>query len=357
MRHLRSRLRAPRLAETAQRLLARSTLRLPPAALRRVAGPPRLTPEGWPMDLQTQALIRLMALVGHPELHDASVDRARHRMDQSTPIVDAPPVRDVSAKNLEIPGPDGASLRLRLYRPAGLTKRAPAVLWLHGGGFVVGSIASHDRLCRALASRVPAVVVAAHYRLAPEHPFPAATHDAVAAFRHLATHADALGLDPQAIAVAGDSAGGNLAAVVSLETRADAVRPAFQALVYPATDMTRSHPSHTFFREGPILSCASIDWFLDHYLQGHDARDPLASPLFASDLTNLPPALVVTAGFDPLRDEGAAYAEALQQAGNTVTHRCHRGMVHGFIQMSGVIDEAHRALDQLADDLRRALTR
>ncbi len=233
---------------------------------------------------------------------------------------------------------------------------APGVVYFHGGGWVGGSIESHDGVCRTLASRAGAVVVSVDYRLAPEHPFPAAPHDAIAATRWVLGNAGLVGIDAGRVAVAGDSAGGNLAAVVCQALRDEAARPAFQVLVYPATDLTRALPSHAMFASSYFLSRAAGDWYLGHYLRGpEDALDPLGSPLFAKDLSRLPPALVVTAGFDSLRDEGRAYAEKMRAAGVETEYVCIDGQAHGFFSMAGVLRDGARVLDLAASRLRAAL--
>jgi acetyl esterase len=232
------------------------------------------------------------------------------------------------------------------------------LVWFHGGGFALGSIRSHDGVCRALAQRSRAAVIAIDYRLAPEHPFPAAVEDAIATARWVIANAAALDVDAAAIAIGGDSAGGNLTAVVTQALRHDDKRPAFQLLVYPAVDFTREHASHEHFSEGFILSRASIDWFIGHYLSSTDLfRDPRASPLFTEDLSGLPPALVLTAGFDPLRDEGRRYAERMREAGNDVEHVCADGMLHGFFNMGGMVRAADAIIHRAAEKLRRALAR
>ena len=244
---------------------------------------------------------------------------------------------------------------MRVYRPESETP-LPVVVYFHGGGFVIGDISTHDTTCQRLAAGVPAVVVSVDYRLAPEHRFPAAVEDCDAATAWVAAHAAELGGDPARLAVAGDSAGGNLAAVVARHAR-DAGGPAiaFQLLVYPATDMTGSLPSHTENGKGYLLTSDTMAWFLDNYLAGENVSDPDASPLFAGDLGGLPPALVVTAEFDPLRDEGEAYAERLRQAGVKATTSRYDGMIHAFYGLDPIFDAAKRATAETVAALRDAL--
>jgi len=200
--------------------------------------------------------------------------------------------------------------------------------------------------------------VSVDYRLAPEHPFPAATEDAIATARWVLENAPRLGLDAARIAVGGDSAGGNLAALASIGLRDAERRPAFQLLVYPATDLTRGSPSHAMFADGYFLGKAAIDWYLGHYLRDPaDAKNPLASPLLAHDLSRLPPALVITAGFDPLRDEGKAYADKMRAAGVDVELACFEGQMHGFLFLGAALRESVRAVDLAAARLREALAK
>jgi acetyl esterase len=233
-----------------------------------------------------------------------------------------------------IPGPAG-DLAVRIYRRMGQTEPVPAIVYLHGGGWVVGDLDTHDGSCRLLAHESECVVVAVDYRLAPEHPFPAAIDDAVAAYRWVHHHAAELGTEPGRVGVMGDSAGGNLAAVVAQVTRdTDVPAPTAQCLVYPATDALLREASHELFGEGFFLTRAGIEWYRSKYLPDPtDWDSPLASPIEAPDLSGLCPALVVTAGFDPLRDEGRRYAERLEQAGVPVRYRCYDDMVHGFFGM------------------------
>jgi acetyl esterase len=277
-------------------------------------------------------------------------------MERSLPIVD---FRGIPARIVDrtIPGPRG-DLRIRIFHPRSQRTPRPVLVHFHGGGFVVGSIASYDGICRALARKADAIVVSVDYALAPEHRFPAGVEDAIAATRWVIAQAASFGGDPRAVAVGGDSAGGNLAAVVAQQTRTDAERPVFQLLVYPATDLTRSLPSHRLFREGYMLTERSIDFYLANYVSDEREKlDSRASPLFASDFRGLPPALVLTAGFDPLRDEGGAYAEKMKGAGVEVEHRCIDGSIHGFFSFGGVFVHARQAVDDAAFALRRAFAR
>jgi acetyl esterase len=256
---------------------------------------------------------------------------------------------------------------LRLYRPAWPAdgKTLPVLVYYHGGGWTIGDLDTHDVLCRQLCQRAGLAVVSVDYGLGPERRFPGAVDDCLAATRWVQMQAASMGLDATRMAVGGDSAGGNLAAVVAIALRdavsvsgGDAGHPplAYQLLIYPATDMRAVAPSHTTNGQGYLLTSDSIAYYRSQYIadpaQWSDWR---ASPLLAADLSRLPPALVLTAGYDPLRDEGRQYADALSEAGNAVQYVCFERQVHGFITMSKVIDEAETAVDLCAALLRRAL--
>ncbi|MDQ3034950.1 MAG: alpha/beta hydrolase [Myxococcota bacterium] len=344
------------LALRAARRALRSALSAPPSLLRRIVGPAPTNDRGHALDLQVQALLR--AMVDRRKAADeVGVGRMRRDFDLQVPLVDFAPLPMHRVEDRFIPGADGA-IRVRVYEPAPRRDRLrPMCLYFHGGGWVIGGLDGYDGLCRHLAKHADCVVVSVDYRLAPEHRFPAAPRDALAAYRWALERASDLGADPRRIAVAGDSAGGNLAAVVAQQTRALATPPIFQLLVYPATDLTRSMPSHRTYSTGYLLDEATILWFLDQYLSdpARDVHDPLGSPIATHDLRGVAPAYVVTAGFDPLRDEGEAYARKLEAAGVPTTLRCEESLVHGFVSMGGVIDEARRAVDRGTDALARAL--
>jgi acetyl esterase len=240
----------------------------------------------------------------------------------------------------------------RFYVPHDATPSG-LVVYYHGGGWTVGSLDSHDAACRFLAHTGRLRVLSVDYRLAPEHPFPAAVEDALAAFRWAVGAAAGLGVASDRIAVAGDSAGGNLAAVVALLARTDRTRPAAQLLVYPVTDMSTKRRSYRLFGEGYFLTQAEMDWYGRHYLPDRAAaRDPRVSPLLAPDLSRLPPAMILTAGFDILRDEGEAYARRLEEAGVPVALRRHTGLVHGFGNATAVNRAACAAMTEAAGWLR-----
>ncbi len=337
-----------KLSDRLQRAALRRIFSLSPRVLRRIAGAPVTSPDGFTLGVHEQILLRAVKLVGHREAPDVGVTRTRIEMDRAAPIVDCVPVALRSITGRTIAGP-GGPIPVRIYEPEGGRAVKPVLVFFHGGGFVVGSLESHHGVCCALAAKADAVVVSVAYRLAPEHRFPAGVDDALAATRWAIREAASLGGDPRAVSVGGDSAGGNLAAVVSQETRSDAVRPVLQILVYPATDLTRALPSHRMFRDGFMLTERGLDFYLDQYLNDvNEKKDPRGSPLFAKDLSGLPPAVVITAGFDPLRDEGRAYADAMRAAGVRVDYTCVEGSIHGFFSFGGVMDHARRAVDAAA---------
>jgi acetyl esterase len=266
-----------------------------------------------------------------------------------------PPEEVAEVVDLTAPGPEGP-IPVRLYVPEG-ERPLPVLVYFHGGGWVIGNIESHDGACRALANRSGCLVASVDYRLAPEHRFPAAVDDAYAATVWAAEKIGDFGGDAARLAVGGDSAGGNLAAVVSqLAAARGGPSIAFQLLVYPSVDRHDDSPSMTENAEGPLLTVAWMEWFWGHYLTGpDDALDPRVSPGLTADLSGLPPALVVTAEYDPLRDQGARYAQQLRDAGVDAEHRNYDGMIHGFIQMAGILDGARAMLDDAAAALRSRL--
>jgi len=308
------------------------------------------------LDPQVQVLLDQLAAAGGLPLEDQTPDQAR-AMFQGMTLLAGEPEQLAAVEDRQVPGPAGP-VPVRVYTPSGGSAPRPLIVYFHGGGFVIGDIDSHDPSCRQLANAVGAVVVSVHYRLAPEHRAPAAAEDCYAVTAWVAEHADELGGDPARLAVAGDSAGGNLAAVVPLLAR-DRGGPAikFQLLIYPVTDLTMTQPSIDENGEGYMLTAAGLRWFYDHYLgDGGDAKHPVHSPLFAADLTGLPPAHVVTAEFDPLRDEGEAYAERLRDAGVPVTVKRYDGLIHGFFGMGLVIEAAKTASAEIATTLAAGLS-
>jgi acetyl esterase len=311
-----------------------------------------------PLDPQAATLLETLAAAseGQPQLHERTPEDARQVYDAMALLRQSDePIAGIEDRT--VPGPAG-DIPIRIYRPEG-EDALPVVVFFHGGGWVIGSIETHDALCRSLASRSGCAVVSVEYRLAPEVCFPEPLEDAYAATDWIGKHGGELGVDPGHLAVAGDSAGGNLAAAVCLLAR-DRGGPTidFQLLVYPTLDHRLGHPSCTENAEGYFLTLDAMHWFSGHYLgaeRAEKALDPYASPLLASDLRGVPAAHVITAEFDPLRDEGEAYAQALADADVPVTVRRYDGMIHGFVSLFGLLDRGDEGLNECASTIRAAL--
>ncbi len=309
-----------------------------------------------PLDPQIEFVIGLVKKANAPEFWQLTPDQAREQylLRVARLAVKEPIFR---TEDRRIPGP-GSHIPIRIYTPREFKpgEKLAVLLWFHGGGFVIGSLDTHDSVCRMLANQSDCIVVSADYRLAPEYKFPAAVEDCEAALKWVALHAVEFGADPQAIAVGGDSAGANLATVVAILAR-DAGHPklAFQLLIYPCAAPEPETPSHHKFAEGYVLSRNTVTWFFKHYQRNRaDSNDFRFAPLVADDLANLPPALVLVAGYDPLRDEGVDYAKRLIEAGNRVRLVNYEGMIHGFFLMGGAVDAAKRAVAESAQALREA---
>ena len=298
---------------------------------------------------EVRALLEMMDAQGAPPLETQDPVEARSARLEPMKLLGGQPDELGRVEDLTAPGPAG-DIPLRLYasEPGGLRT---ALVYFHGGGFVFGNLDTHDAVCRAIAKESGAVVVSVDYRLSPEHKFPAAVDDSYAATVWVAANAERLGIDKHRIAVGGDSAGGNLATVIAMRCR-DAGGPALaaQVLIYPVTDVsTFETGSHRELGEGYFLTRAAMEWFTGHYLASADHKRHLeASPLLAPNLSGLPPALVITAEFDPLRDEGEAYAQRLKQAGVPVTVSRYPGMIHGFVSMRGVLSGGRQAIQEAA---------
>ncbi|WP_088285963.1 alpha/beta hydrolase [Ideonella sp. A 288] len=310
------------------------------------------------LDPQARALLDLMEARGIPPTHTLTPEVARQFYRDRRAVTQPEPRPMAEVRNLAAPGPAGP-IPLRLYRPAGVASPSPTLVYYHGGGWTIGDLDTHESVCTHLAAEAGCAVVSVDYRMGPEHRFPAAVDDAIAATRWLRAEGTSLGLDTTRMAVGGDSAGGNLAAVVALAQRdaGEALPPLrLQLLIYPATDMRAQAPSHTVNGEGYLLTRDTIAYFRAQYID-EPARyaDWRASPLLHPDLSGLPPALVLTAGFDPLRDEGRLYADALSKAGTPAQYVCFERQIHGFLLMGRVLDEANTAVSLCAQVLRRAL--
>lgn len=307
----------------------------------------RLTP-------QMRNVIERMARAGRPPLHTLAPAQARAAYEAGAGVLEVPKAELPRVEDLRIPARDGTPLHARLYAPvqeAGL----PLLLYLHGGGFTIGSVATHDVLCRELARLAGCMVVSLDYRLAPEHRFPTASNDAWDALAWLAEHGDALGADPTRLAVGGDSAGGTLAAVNAILARDAGVPLSLQLLIYPGTTAYQDTPSHQHFARGPVLDEPAITWFFENYVASRAEREDWRfAPLLAPDLAGVAPAWIAAAEFDPLHDEDLAYAERLRGAGVPVELIDYPGMIHSFFQHAGFVPAARRAHDDACAALRRA---
>ncbi|MBU6381406.1 MAG: alpha/beta hydrolase [Betaproteobacteria bacterium] len=313
------------------------------------------------LDPQARALLDLMEKNGIPQVWQQTPTEARQSYRERRFFSQEEPASDVQAMSLSAPGPLGP-IPLRAFRPSLAPKDAAlaVLVYFHGGGWVIGDLDTHDVLCRQLAREAQAVVVSVDYRMGPEYEFPAAVEDCWAATCWIAEHGSSLGMDSSRLAVGGDSAGGNLAAVISLMAREQAPHPklAFQLLIYPATEMDAGTESMRANGEGYLLTSRSMQWFVKQYFgdraNSADIKTWRASPLLAASHAGLPPALVLTAGFDPLRDEGRMYADKLSAAGTPAQYVCFERQIHGFVTMSRVIDEAKTAVSLCAKALARA---
>jgi acetyl esterase len=308
------------------------------------------------VDPQMQRVLQRIAAAALPPFCTLSAAEARRLYRESRAALSPPAPEAAEVRDLAANGPAGP-IPLRLYRGFGTQAGAllPALVYFHGGGWTIGDLDTHDIVCRTLANRGRCAVFAVDYRMGPEHKFPAAVEDCVAATRWVAGQGDALGVDAARIAVGGDSAGGNLAAVVAITLR-DAGGPplAFQALVYTATDQRMDTASHARLSEGYLLTRDNMLWFRGNYLSPADYDDWRASPIRAADLARLPPAHIITAGYDPLLDEGRAYSDRLVAAGVPVLYECFEGMTHGFLTMGGVVAAANHALYRIGQSLAQA---
>jgi acetyl esterase len=346
-----------KLADRVEIAAARAALALPAAAKRRIAGEP-IRRDGLELDLDVQFALKLERQARAP-LSSGTPTRAREELRHAVRIVEGAPIAIASVREITIAGAAGP-LSARLYAPRDTLDQGPGALivYYHGGGWVAGDLDSHDQPCRLLANSSGARVLSVDYRLAPEHPFPAPVDDALAAFRDAVARADELGADARRIAVAGDSAGGHLAAVTAQQATLDGGPvPAFQLLIYPVTDLAEVSRSRETFAEGFVLTRENMEWYEAQFVgPAGDRRDPRVSPLLAESLTASVPALVVTAGFDPLRDEGEAYARRLRDAGAHTILRRHPGYVHGFMHVLIGSAGPREAVAEIGGTLRAALT-
>ncbi|MFI0373754.1 alpha/beta hydrolase [Actinomadura sp. 1N219] len=340
----------PRLSEMVPPPVTKGLLRavfgLPGPVKRLITGAP-VRRDGQRLDLDAQLLLLMTRLEGG-RLGAPTVEEARRGLQRGQSYLDRVPARPVRTRDVDANG-----VPARLYTPKGLPEGSPLLVFYHGGGWVIGDLDTHDTVCRYLAVHAEVRVLSAAYRLAPEHPYPAATDDALTAYEYAVANAGNLDADPAAIAVSGDSAGGNLAAVVGVLAER---KPDFALLFYPATDMTARRRSRELFGDGFYLTDDDMTWFSGHYCPDEERRaDPAASPLLAEDLTAFPATYLVTAGFDPLRDEGEAFARRLEEAGVPVALRRQDDLFHGFTNMWSLGGRFQEAMSEAAGALRTGL--
>ncbi len=300
------------------------------------------------LDDEAAMVLELMKKSGRPTLDTLDPQSARAQADGLAEKGEMDPPQVAKVGDGTLPGPAGP-IPYRRYWPSGATAATlPTLIYYHGGGFVIGTLETHDSTCRRICNVSGCQVIAIDYRLAPEHPFPAPVDDALAAFRHIAANAASFDTEAGRLAVGGDSAGGNLAAVVcQAQKQEGGAMPSFQLLIYPATDNHTDSASRKDLAEGYFLTGPLMKWFFDHYAPaGVDRSDPRISPLLARDVSGLPPAFVLTAGFDPLRDEGRHYADRLLQAGIKVTYTNYPGTIHGFFSLTRFLKQGIRANDE-----------
>lgn len=332
--------------------VAVSALGRAPSGLQRAISTVHHDQYGTPIEPEVGAALRLMSLDPNADFSRLPVEDGRRLIDDEATLFGGRRIEMGELADLTIPGP-GGDIPARYYLAPG-ADRSRMMIYLHGGGWVLGSLTSGDSCARFISEHAGIAVLSVDYRLAPEHPFPAAPDDVLAVFDHLVENAATYGVDPRRIAVGGDSAGGNLAAVLCLDAvRRGGPAPCFQLLVYPATDFTTERPSREEFREGYFLTARQMDWYADHYVPTAEQRaDWRASPLLAPDLSGVAPAYVAVAGFDVLRDEGEAYAHRLRAAGVPTALRRHSGLIHGFANATGVGHASKEAMLEACGALR-----
>ena len=349
----------PRLSARAEHRFLRVACGLPAGVQRLVFGRPTAR-DGQVLESDIHALLRVAAMGGDTSVTgngQRSLERARAENRRGAAALAGPPLPLARVEQREVPGP-GGTIPARLYIPKGVGEGPrPLLVYYHGGGWVLGDLDTHDSAVRFLAATAGVAVLSVEYRLAPEHRFPHPVEDAFAAFEWAAENAVELGADPARIAVGGDSAGGNLAAAVSILARdGGGASPAMQLLIYPVTDAVGGQESRHLFADGFLLTAADMDWFEENYLPDAEAGlEGRASVLRVENLSGLAPAYIATAGFDPLRDEGEAYAERMREAGVRVACRRHAGQVHGFANMTAVSRSSRAAMSEVAGALRMGL--
>jgi len=337
----------------AQRAILKLILSLPAPLLRLMAGGGVVYQGGRTLDPRLQFLAAQARKA--PPMTQATPEQARAGMDGMIAAMAGKPEPGVTWEDLQVPGAAG-DIPARAYRPSSQDPAAPLMVWAHMGGGVIGNIETNHVFCTLLAKIARGPVLSVDYRLAPEHRFPAGLEDVLAAYRWGRDHADRFGAPVGKAAMGGDSMGGNFTAIVCQELkRAGEPQPVMQLLIYPCTDVASQTPSMTTFGDAFPLNSATMEWFMGHYLNpGDDPADPRLSPLKSPDLSGLAPAVVVTAGFDPLVDQGEAYAKALREAGVPVTYRCYDSLAHAFVAFTGAVPAADVASREVAGLVREA---
>jgi acetyl esterase len=314
-----------------------------------------------PLNPKIEQVLDMIARAKRPQLHELTAQQARASYEKSAPILEIASAPMFAVEDLPVPTRDGATIRARLYQPAepSWAEPAPALVYYHGGGFTVGSVDTHDALCRMFARDGRCAVLSVDYRLAPEYPFPTAVEDAFDALSWLHAHAAEYGVDAERLAVGGDSAGGTLATVCAVLARDAGIKLALQLLIYPGATGYQQTDSHSRLANGFLLSGDTIQWFFNQYLRDKSDRDdwrfaPLDGKRGAPEFNGLAPAWIATAEYDPLSDEGDAYAEKLRAAGNQVTLKRYPGMIHEFFKMGGFVPDVAEAHQDAAAALRAA---
>ncbi|PNK61159.1 alpha/beta hydrolase [Psychrobacter sp. FDAARGOS_221] len=339
-----------KLAFKVQKNIVKRIIRLPTPIKQKIAGQP-IKIDGQTFDVSLQMLLKLFS---PPPNYLASVAETRAEFDEQGSWLAQPAIDDIITDEFKLDVSGGDSIRLRRYRHRNAPhNNQPALVFYHGGGYVGGSLASHDQVCQHLAQDSECTVISVDYRLAPEYPFPTPVNDGLTAYRYIASHAKKFGVDASRLAVGGDSAGANLAAVVAQQTKEDDYSPKLQLLWVPWVDMSQERQSYELFASGFFLERAKMRWYTDHYLGDKtDRTDPMASPLFG-DVKGVASAVVMVAGFDPLRDEGIEYAGKLKEAGVDTELNIYETMPHVFINVAGEIEDAKVAFADATRALKR----
>lgn len=348
-----------KLPHVVEKTTLHAAMALPTAVFTRVFGPPPVNDRNVALDEHMHVLLSLMAATKHPEIHTLGLEGARQTYDNATTMMDVEAPDDVVRVHLEVQGHTG-TLYARRYTPKHSRPRRPCIVFYHGGGFVVGSVEGYDALCAMLCHRTGADVVSVEYGLAPEHMFPAGIEDAVVSYRDVVARCASWGCDPKRVAPMGDSAGANLAINISQRQVLDGLPlPAWQVLIYPLTDHGEPHTSRGLFADDYYLTRNVMNWFARTYLgsalDADDRHDPRVVPMYFSRMRDMPPTYLVSAGFDPLRDECELYVKSLAEHGVNVHHRAEERLTHGFVNMGGIVPAARHAVESIADEIRALL--